>query len=340
MEYKKLIPNSTQLPNILLDHLFPFLSESELRAVLYIARRTYGFQKEKDGIGLGQFTDGITKADGTIMDHGAGIKRTTAIRTLKILDKAGIINVKRAKMGEKGRKENIYSLNLDADFEKVIPLLQELRGASKWVANPSLFNQTSATKRPSATNGPSTSTTSDTSTSATKRPHKTKSKPSTKQSIYAPGAHRRLIQFFHDTTLKARGFKPDIGATDGAQLKRVLELEAIPEETLEKFMLYFLASSSFMTFTPSLSTMLSAGVLNGLRNRILNDPKFYKELDHLAERFYPKKALPNTVRNQSAPFERKPVEVSDEWTPSQMKPLGDHISALISRLGLVAPTSG
>ena len=342
--HKKLIPNSTQLPNILLDHLFPFLTDTELRATLYIARRTYGFQKEKDAIGLGQFVDGIVKGDGTVLDHGAGIARTTAMRTLRVLGESGFLEIKRAKAGAKGRKENIYSINLDADIPTVLKKLETLRKdiKGKRARKATLFDTTRVAPDTSSGSDTSKEVASDTSTRVAPDTHKTKSKPSTKQSFYAPGAHRRLIQFFHDTTLKSRGFKPTFSAIDGKRLKDVLALELVPEQDLEKFMLFFIAHHTFKTFTPSLTTFLSAGILNGMRNRILNDPKFYKELDDLAVRYYPSnisKEVP--VQDKEKGFERKPIQVrDDEYIPSKLTHMSDHISKLIQRLGLPTTTSG
>ncbi len=342
MEHKKLIPNSTQLPNVLLDHLFPFLTDTELRAMLYIARRTYGFQKEKDGIGLGQFAEGITKTNGEVLDNGAGLSRTTAMRTLKVLGESGLIEVKRAKAGAKGRKENVYSINLDADIPTVLKKLETLRNdvKGKRARKLTLFDMTRVAPDTSTTSDPSPMVAADPTTRVAPDTHKTKGNKVTKQSIYAPGAHRRLIQFFHDTTLKARGFKPAFGVADGKHLKDLLALETIPEQDIEKFMLFFLASPSFKTFTPSLSTFLSAGVLNGIRNRILNDGKFYKELDQLADRFYPKVMVPSAPTSRDEQFKRTAPQVRDEYTPSEMRPLADLMSSMIDRMGLVATGSG
>jgi hypothetical protein len=40
------------------------LSGAELKVVLYVARRTFGFGKESDNISLSQMAQGITKRDG------------------------------------------------------------------------------------------------------------------------------------------------------------------------------------------------------------------------------------------------------------------------------------
>jgi hypothetical protein len=47
---KLLIPNTTQIPNVVLDDLMPQLSGSELKVLLAIVRKTYGWQKRSDKI--------------------------------------------------------------------------------------------------------------------------------------------------------------------------------------------------------------------------------------------------------------------------------------------------
>ncbi|MDD5527749.1 MAG: replication protein [Patescibacteria group bacterium] len=43
-------PNSTQVPNIVMDEWLPDLSDTELRIILIIARQTTGWGKERDWI--------------------------------------------------------------------------------------------------------------------------------------------------------------------------------------------------------------------------------------------------------------------------------------------------
>ncbi len=37
-------PHYTQTPDVLFDELLPYLSEAELKVLLYIIRRTFGFR--------------------------------------------------------------------------------------------------------------------------------------------------------------------------------------------------------------------------------------------------------------------------------------------------------
>ena len=47
-------PNYTQVPDELFDRQLPDLSGAELKVLLYIMRRTFGFKKDADNISLNQ----------------------------------------------------------------------------------------------------------------------------------------------------------------------------------------------------------------------------------------------------------------------------------------------
>ena len=65
-------PTYTQVPDELFDELFPRLGEAELKALLYIVRRTFGFKREADSISFNQFLQGHRSQDGRVLDHGCG----------------------------------------------------------------------------------------------------------------------------------------------------------------------------------------------------------------------------------------------------------------------------
>lgn len=86
------LPNYTQVPDELFDQLLPHLKEAELKALLYIIRRTFGFKRSVDSISFNQFLKGITTKDGRTLDHGCGIKSPTNLsNALKSLEAKGII---------------------------------------------------------------------------------------------------------------------------------------------------------------------------------------------------------------------------------------------------------
>ncbi len=101
-------PNTTPVPDVVFDRLLARLGEAELKALLYIVRRTFGFKRDRDPISFNQFLKGITTRDGRILDEGCGVRnRTTLSTALKSLEEKGIV------ISEKGtdeRGENVTTI--------------------------------------------------------------------------------------------------------------------------------------------------------------------------------------------------------------------------------------
>src|SRR3954468_20704663 len=101
-------PRYTPTPDELFDDLLApgVLTEAELRVLLYIVRRTFGWKKDSDAISLSQLTGGIVRRtlgwkkdsdaislsqltggivrrDGTRLDWGAGVRRPAAVRAIR-----------------------------------------------------------------------------------------------------------------------------------------------------------------------------------------------------------------------------------------------------------------
>jgi DNA-binding MarR family transcriptional regulator len=108
-------PNYTQVPDALFDELLPELTESELKVLLYIIRRTYGFKKDADSISLGQMVDGIRTRDGRQLDRGAGVSKASASRGVKGLEEKGIIVAVRNQSDQRGFEPTTYALRLKGD---------------------------------------------------------------------------------------------------------------------------------------------------------------------------------------------------------------------------------
>jgi len=126
-EHKKynLIPNSTQLPNILLDKIIPLIPEAEARCLIYICRRTFGFQKESDRISFSQFMEGIKDRRGVVLDYGTGLSRQSVSQGLKNLVRAGAV------ISIKNSKGNFYKINLEMAVDKVVNLVDQSRKLTK-----------------------------------------------------------------------------------------------------------------------------------------------------------------------------------------------------------------
>ena len=95
-------PRYTQVPDEIFDQLMPILADAELRVLLYIVRRTFGFKRDTDNISLSQMVDGIVTRDGTRLDAGAGVSKASAVRAVKGLLELGVITKQTNRSAERG----------------------------------------------------------------------------------------------------------------------------------------------------------------------------------------------------------------------------------------------
>ncbi len=91
-------PNSTQVPDVILDDWMPFLSGSELAVVMMVARKTFGWRKDADRIGISQ------------MMAGTGLSRRTIQVACDSLAAAGVLAVRPSGDGVTASE---YELNVD-----------------------------------------------------------------------------------------------------------------------------------------------------------------------------------------------------------------------------------
>ncbi|MDQ2809787.1 MAG: replication protein [Chloroflexota bacterium] len=103
-------PNYTNVPDSFFDVLLPLLTDVEIRVLLYIIRRTYGFKKPADTVSLSQITDGITTREGRRLDGGAGVSKGGAIRAIARLEARGILLVQRNRSAARGNEPTTYQL--------------------------------------------------------------------------------------------------------------------------------------------------------------------------------------------------------------------------------------
>lgn len=108
-------PTYTTVPDELFDILLPTLSDAELRVLLYIVRRTFGFKRDSDSISLSQMVSGITTREGERLDAGVGLSKSSVARGLKSLREKGIILATRNSSAEKGDQPTTYRLRFTSD---------------------------------------------------------------------------------------------------------------------------------------------------------------------------------------------------------------------------------
>jgi phage replication O-like protein O len=104
-------PTTTPVLDEVFDVLLPKLSGAELKVLLYICRRTFGFKKQWDTISLNQIATGITTRDGRVLDRGTGLSKRHVQRALKQLEEKQIIRVNRLRDATGLNYINTYSLH-------------------------------------------------------------------------------------------------------------------------------------------------------------------------------------------------------------------------------------
>ena len=111
-------PKYTQVPDEVFDDLLPDLNKSELKVLLYIIRRTFGFKKENDNISTHQIMNGIKTKDGKQLDKGTGLSNRAVINAVRSLEEKNIIIAHRRVDKEKGNLPTTYSLNILTPYEE------------------------------------------------------------------------------------------------------------------------------------------------------------------------------------------------------------------------------
>lgn len=108
-------PTFTQVPDELFDELLAKLSGAELKVLLYIIRRTFGFKKESDSISLSQLVNGIRTRDGERLDSGTGLSKGAVAMAVKSLEAKGVLFAERDRTKEKGDVPTTYALRFHGD---------------------------------------------------------------------------------------------------------------------------------------------------------------------------------------------------------------------------------
>jgi DNA-binding MarR family transcriptional regulator len=138
-------PNFTAVPDEFFDQLVTRLGSAEIRVLLYIIRRTFGFKKARDSISLSQMVEGIVKKNGTRLDSGTGLKKAAVCRALASLEKRGIIIRTKRFDYSGGAIATSYQLHMSGQ-EKVAnsdtPVYGERQGLSMDQTRPCLRRET------------------------------------------------------------------------------------------------------------------------------------------------------------------------------------------------------
>jgi len=129
MSSRLLIPNTTQVPNVLMDEVMRTLSTAAVKVLFAICRYTYGFGKQSDSISLKQLQD------------MTGLSRWSVIRCRNELG-----NLIRTIPGSaKGQRASVYTLNLDISSGQLVTLCDQSQKVTSHIArHPSAPIQTNS----------------------------------------------------------------------------------------------------------------------------------------------------------------------------------------------------
>lgn len=331
-------PNTTQVPNVILDAWMPRLSDVELRLLLIVVRQTLGWiedpelktRKTEDWISSSQLVEKsgrsrkrVSKAMKELIEvHQLVIAVDSKGRALDTAEK------RRAKFGK-----IFYRLNVHAPaatlFDKI----------------PSKINTSSRASK-GRTEGEDGTKRRTQKGRTTKETHEQKEYTTTMRSAEptASGSklkkgnpdHKKFLAFWDDVVPRARGrlVKAIYTGADMKNLKRILDL-GIEEQTLEQIALFFLADYSFKKFSPSISTFTAAGIITGLLNRMSrgNDPDFWKNLTRYMDQYLPK---PAEVKVAEV---RRVYDPEDPSTYSSMTSMQDAMKKMLDRFKVAQPTA-
>jgi len=130
-------PTTTPTPDVIFDRLLPLLTGAELKVLLYIVRRTFGFRKDSDHISLNQLLTGIRKRDGTQLDYGTGLSKKTLLVALESLKHKRLISSEAVTSPERGHEPTLYRLLLRDEEKSTLPLGEKLHQGGGGKSTPS-----------------------------------------------------------------------------------------------------------------------------------------------------------------------------------------------------------
>lgn len=105
--------NWSKLPHSFIAALPHVNSLAELKCILYVLRHTWGYKEYRRGkrITSEEFMHGRKRKDGTRIDGGTGLARSSIVEGLKLAVDHGFLTVK-IDDSDKARVEKYYSLNI------------------------------------------------------------------------------------------------------------------------------------------------------------------------------------------------------------------------------------
>lgn len=277
----KLLPNTTQIPNVILDDWLPRLTDVEFRILIVIVRQTLGWvmdddsgrRKERDWISSSQLTQKTGRGRTQISSNLKSLIEEHHL--IEATDKEGKL-LDTAEKRKQNRGQIFYRLTLR---DPQASLFDQPRDRKPNTENPRIRIPNTAipntTKETHITKDNLVIDESLTREDNVGKKEEKQAKP--------PSDHKLFIDFFYQATKSTRNVATIITAADAKMLKQALE-RGISRETLEQVAIFFLTDRDFIKFSPTIRTLLSGGIITGLINRMQNEPDFWKKLDGYSSR--------------------------------------------------------
>ena len=114
--FDRLDQNWFRFPNIVCDKILISLSRGEFVLLVYIIRHTIGFNDSLKRISLDEFENGRKRKDGSRLDTGTQLGRSTIIRSIKLLTEKRLIR-RITDSSDLGRIKNFYAIRFKGDPE-------------------------------------------------------------------------------------------------------------------------------------------------------------------------------------------------------------------------------
>lgn len=105
-------PSYTPVPDAVFDVLLNQLGNAEIKVLLYVIRRTFGFKKGSDRISKSQLENGIVTKDGKVLDGGTGLSRRSIRLALQNLVDRKVLLKKSFESKERGFETTEYALHM------------------------------------------------------------------------------------------------------------------------------------------------------------------------------------------------------------------------------------
>jgi hypothetical protein len=110
---------TTPVPDVVFDSFMADLTGAELKVLLYIIRRTYGFGKTKDAISLSQIVEGTKRHNGEPLDKGAGVSKRAACYALDGLESRGLVQRQKQTASNGADIANLYTVTIEDPSPRV-----------------------------------------------------------------------------------------------------------------------------------------------------------------------------------------------------------------------------